>query len=85
MQIVQKPLRLGHPVKLFSDTNNKRRDKPVIISGTTKGAVVRLENKRFPVKGENRVKAREAKTPSKVAKVADVKAIFRLVQADCHR
>ena len=45
MMIVVKPLPAGQPKRDSIATNNNKSDKPVIISGITKGAVIIHVNK----------------------------------------
>ena len=83
MIIVVKPLPAGQPKSDSIPTNNSKSDKPVIISGITKGAVIIPVNKGLALNFLNLTKAIEARVPKQMAMEALIKAIFRLNQADC--
>ena len=67
MIIVVKPLPAGQPKSDSIPTNNSKSDKPVIISGITKGAVIIPVNKGLALNFLNLTKAIEARVPKQMA------------------
>src|SRR5580658_1420956 len=73
--IVSAPDPLGQPMSCSSATNINKRERPVITSGITIGAVVIPDSNVRPRKGPKRASATPVSVPRITAPVAETRAI----------
>ena len=81
IKIVSIPLPAGQPKACSIATKRSNRERPVITSGITNGAVIMPANVKWPRNLPKRTNAREAIKPSISDIHAHKNAIFRLSQA----
>ena len=81
MAMVVAPRSPGQPIRSCKLTNNSNSDSPVMTSGITRGAAIMPVNRVLPRNRPIRVKAKPARAPNAVAKVALIKAMRRLSSA----
>ena len=70
IQMVITPRSIGQPISCAMATNNSSKDRPVITSGITSGAVTMPPNNVRPRKRPIRVNTSAANVPSAVAAIA---------------